>query len=265
MAASLTLITWNVNSVRARLDHVLTYLAEHDADVVCLQETKVEDRLFPRVDFMELGYTVTTHGSKGYAGVATLSKSAPDEVREGFRDGPRDEQCRILNTVVEGVRIYNLYVPNGKAVGSEAFAYKLRWLGRLRDELAAHESDAGEVILCGDFNIAPDDRDVYDAEGMRGELHFSDEEHAALGELLAFGLFDCFRARCSEPGHYSWYDYRGNMFARGLGMRIDHIYATRSLVDRLEGVSHDLEPRGWDSPSDHLPVTARFALETRAV
>jgi exodeoxyribonuclease-3 len=260
MAGSLTLTTWNVNSVRARLDHVLTYLAEQDADVVCLQETKVEDRLFPRVPFMELGYDVTTHGSKGYAGVATLSKLVPEEINRGFRDGPRDEQCRVLRTVVDGVRIYNLYVPNGKAVGSEAFAYKLRWLARLRGELSAHENAAGAVILCGDFNIAPDDRDVYDAERMRGELHFSDEEHAALGELLAFGLFDCFRARSEEPGHYSWYDYRGNMFGRGLGMRIDHVYATRLLVDRCEEVVHDHEPRGWDAPSDHLPVTARFAL-----
>jgi exodeoxyribonuclease-3 len=265
MAGSLTLITWNVNSVRARLDHVLTYLAEHEADVVCLQETKVEDRLFPRVPFMELGYTVTTHGSKGYAGVATLTKSAVDEVQVGFREGPRDEQCRILNTMVEGVRIYNLYVPNGKAVGSDAFAYKLSWLARLRDEVVAHEKPDAALILCGDFNIAPDDRDVYDPERMCGELHFSDEEHAALGELVAFGLFDCFRERCEEAGHYSWYDYRGNMFARGLGMRIDHVYATRSLADRCGELIHDHEPRGWDAPSDHLPVTARFTLETPAV
>lgn len=254
----LTLITWNVNSVRAHLDHVLTYLAEHDADVVCLQETKVEDKLFPKVPFLELGYTVTTHGSKGYAGVATMTKQAPDDVHRGFREGPADAHRRILNTRVGGVRVYNLYVPNGQEIGSEAFVYKLDWFRRLREELDAHESPDDDVILCGDFNVVPDARDVWDPEGLEGRLHLTDDERAALRGLLDFGLEDCFRRLCDEPGHYSWYDYRQNMFGRGLGMRIDHVYATPGLAGRCTEVLHDAEPREWDAPSDHLPVTARF-------
>lgn len=258
MPAPFSLLSWNVNSVRMRLDHVLTYLADHDPDVVCLQETKVEDKLFPRVPFMELGYTVHTHGSKGYAGVATMTKQRPSQVVTGFRDGERDKHCRILDVVVDGVRIYNLYVPNGTEIGSEAFAYKLGWIRRLRAELDAHERPDGDVILVGDFNIAPDDRDVYDADGLRGSLHCTPQERAALTELLEFGLADCFRCLEAGAGHYTWYDYRNNGFERGLGMRIDHVYATRSLQQRCTSVVHDSEPRGWESPSDHVPVTARF-------
>jgi exodeoxyribonuclease-3 len=248
-----------VNSVRARLDHVSTYLAEHEADVVCLQETKVEDRLFPRVPFLELGYEVITHGSKGYAGVAVLTRREPGEVVRGFRDGPVDRHCRIMNVVVGGVRIYNLYVPNGTEVGSDAFAYKLGWLARLRAELDEHEDAGREIVLCGDFNVAPDDRDVFDPDHMRGQLHFSDDEHAALAELMDFGLHDCFRKHNQQARQYSWYDYRGGKFERGIGMRIDLVCATAPLYERCTEVRHDAEPRAWDTPSDHLPVTAVFA------
>lgn len=258
MSAPFSLLSWNVNSVRMRLDHVLTYLADNEPDIVCLQETKVEDKLFPRVPFMELGYTVSIHGSKGYAGVATMTKQKPDEVHQGFREGKADKHCRILNVLVDGVRVYNLYVPNGTEVGSEAFEYKLGWIRQLRAELDAKEDAGGNVILVGDFNIAPDDRDVYDPEGLRGHLHTTDEERGALTELLGFGLGDCFRDRESDGGHYTWYDYRNNGFQRRLGMRIDHVYATQALRDRCTAVVHDDEPRGWESPSDHVPVTARF-------
>jgi exodeoxyribonuclease-3 len=256
--AAWTLTTWNVNSVRARLDHVVTYLAEHEPDVLLLQETKVEDRLFPRVPFMELGYTVTMHGSKGLAGVATVSKSEPTDVVTGFREGEADQQCRILQTVVDGIRIYNLYVPNGQDLESEAYAYKLAWLKRLRAELDADHDPQNPLILAGDFNIAPGDGDLHDPESRRGTIHFSDAEHEALAQLLEFGLSDCFRAVSDEAGVYSWYDYRMAAFERGVGMRIDHVYATAPLVARVESVVHDAEPRGWDTPSDHLPVTVRF-------
>lgn len=256
---ALHLVTWNVNSVRARLDNVLTFIDEHEPDVLCLQETKVEDRLFPRVPFMEYGYEVTLHGTKGYAGVATLSKSKPTEVHCGFRSGPDDRAPRILNTVVDGVRIYNLYVPNGTSLDSDAFPYKLEWFRRLRAELDETCVPDEQVIVTGDFNIAPDERDVWDVEDMRGSLHFTEEEHEVLRHLCGFGLQDCFRKHEAAGGHFTWFDYRNAAFQRGHGLRIDHVYASADLYERSVSVVHDREPRGWENPSDHLPVHARFA------
>jgi len=258
MSAPFTLLTWNVNSIRARLDPTLTYIDAHMPDVVCLQETKVEDKLFPRVPFMELGYTVTAHGSKGYAGVVTLTRKQPTLVQRGFRQGPDDEAPRVLAVSVDGIRIYNLYVPNGQSPGSQAFAYKLAWLRRLRHELDADCRPNQQLLLCGDFNIAPDDRDVYSVEAMRGHTHFTAQEHAALAELTAFGLHDCFRKHCAEGGHFTWFDYRGAALERGEGLRIDHVYATTPLYDRCVSVVQDLEPRGQEKASDHAPVRARF-------
>jgi exodeoxyribonuclease-3 len=253
-----TLMTWNVNGIRARLDDVLAYLAEKNPDIACLQETKCEDRQFPRFAFQELGYTVHVHGAKGYAGVATLAKVKPTEVVMGFRAGDADSHCRIINAEVDGLRVYNLYVPNGQALGTEAFAYKLAWLARLRAELAAHCTPETPLVLCGDFNIAPDARDVVDPKALAGCTHFSPEEHAALRSLLEFGLSDCFRKHNDQPAQYTWWDYRGGDFARNRGMRIDHIYATAPIYARCESVVHDRTPRTWDAPSDHIPVIATF-------
>lgn len=258
MTGPFTLLTWNINGVRARLDGVLTYLSEREPDVVCLQEIKVEDKLFPKVPFIELGYQVHHHGSKGYAGVATLTKQKPDEVIRGFREGEADQACRIVNVKVGGVRIYNLYVPNGTALGTDAFAYKLAWLARLRDELVKHEKPDEPVLLCGDFNIAPDARDVVDPASLVGRTHFSPEEHAALRSLLEFGLRDCFRKFNDLPGQFTWFDYRAGAVRKNEGMRIDHVYATAPLYERCEVVIHDMAPRTEDAPSDHIPVTAKF-------
>ncbi len=259
MSSSFSLLTWNVNSVRARLNNVLEYIDEHEPDVVCLQETKVENSLFPRVPFMEYGYECTLHGSKGYAGVATLTKQKPDDVICGFAEGERDQACRILNVKVGDTRIYNLYVPNGTGLDSENFPYKLDWYRRLRAELDARH-DAGEnIVLCGDFNVAPDERDVWDVEAMQGGTHFTDEEHEVLEGLKAFGLRDCFRKFEDGPGHFTWYDYRNASFERGHGLRIDLVLATDPLYERCEAVVHDVEPRKQDKASDHLPVRARFS------
>jgi exodeoxyribonuclease-3 len=254
----LTLLTWNVNSIRARLDATLTYLDEQQPDVVCLQETKVDDALFPRVPFMELGYTVTLHGSKGYAGVATLTRGPPEWVGRGFRSGPPDEAARILAVRCAGMLVYNLYVPNGQAVGSEAFAYKLAWLSRLRAELDAYGDPAEPIVLCGDFNIAPDERDVWSVDAMRGHTHFTEEEHGALAQLMGFGLRDCFRKHHAEGGSFTWFDYRGASFERGEGLRIDLVLASAPLYERCVEVVHDLQPRAAPGASDHVPVRARF-------
>lgn len=257
--APFSLLTFNVNGIRARLDAVLTYLAEHEPDIACLQEIKIEEKLFPRVPFMELGYQLQINGSKGYAGVATLSKQKPDEVFKGFREAPADSHCRIINAVIGGVRVYNLYVPNGTSLGSEAFAYKLRWLERLRLELDASTQATEPLIVCGDFNIAPDARDLVDPATMVGCTHFSPEEHAALARLLAFGLRDCFRKFNDQAAQFTWFDYRAGSFRKNLGMRLDHVYATAPLYDRCTEVVHDAGPRGEEGASDHIPVLAKFA------
>jgi exodeoxyribonuclease-3 len=259
MAEAFSLVTWNVNSIRARLDNVLTYLDEADPDVVCLQETKVEDKLFPRVPFMEMGYRVHLNGTKGYAGVATMTKAEAEDVHAGFRHGEPDQHRRILSLRVHGVRIYNLYAPNGTAPGTDKYAYKLAWFEQLRDELdACWGSGEEEVLLCGDFNIAPDERDIWDPSGPATGTHYNPEVHAALDKLKGFGLQDCFRKHNDEAAHYTWFDYRNASFERGHGMRIDHVYVTEGLYGRNQEVAHDREPRTWDTPSDHLPVRARF-------
>ena len=255
--AALRITTWNVNSIRARLDHVLTYLAENEPDIACLQETKVEDRLFPQVPFLELGYTVTVHGGKALAGVATLTKEKPARVHRGFRDF-EDQHPRILDVTAHGVRVFNLYVPNGTSVGSEAYAYKLQWLQRLRGDLDATATPDDKLVLVGDFNIAPEDRDVWDAARFEGRLQFTLEEKKALEHLKAFGLTDCFRRHENGGGLFTWFDYRTNGFLRNEGMRIDHVYATTKLAEICTSVVHDPEPRNWDVPSDHIPVTATF-------
>lgn len=253
-----TLVTWNVNGIRARLDDVLSYLSEKNPDIACLQEIKCEDKLFPRVPFMELGYDVQLHGAKGYAGVATFSKLKPTAVVRGFMEGELDSHSRILQTEIDGLRLYNLYVPNGQALGTDAFSYKLAWLDRLHAELVKHHSPDAPVILCGDFNIAPDERDVVDPKALVGCTHFSPQEHAALKKLLGFGLSDCFRKFDDRPGQFTWWDYRGADFEKNRGMRIDHVYATAPLLTRCESVVHDKTPRSWDAPSDHIPVIATF-------
>lgn len=258
MGLGVTITTWNVNSIRARLDHVCTYLADHEPDVMCLQETKVEDALFPRVPFMELGYTVHNHGSKALCGVATLTKQASSEAHLGFREGDPDMHARVLSVVVDGVRIYNVYCPNGTEVGSKAYQYKLEWFRRLRRELDACCRPDEPIVLVGDFNVAPDGRDVWDPEYFEGRLLFTPEEKAALAELVDFGFTDCFRALHAEGGHYTWFDYRTGGFGRNQGMRIDHVYATTPMAERCRSVTADPEPRGWESPSDHLPVTGVF-------
>ena len=199
-AGALTVASWNVNSIRARLDHVLTWLVDHEPDVLCLQETKVEDNLFPRVPFLELGYTVTLHGGRALAGVATLSKRAPTEIQVGFRDGEDDRAPRVLETVVDGLRIFNLYAPNGTGVGSDAFGYKLQWYARLRSQLDRECSPEQAVLVIGDFNVAPDARDVWDPEYFQGRLQFTPEEHTALQQLRGFGLDECYRHLHPEPG-----------------------------------------------------------------
>lgn len=254
-------MTWNVNSLKARLPRVEEWLATVGPDVVCLQETKLADAAFPAMAFAALGYEVAHHGEGRWNGVAIASRVGLDDVTEGFCDGGEpDPEARVVWATCAGVRVASVYVPNGRAVGHEHYDYKLRWLRRLHACLVARHDPAGRLAVCGDFNIAPDDRDVYDPEAFVGETHVSGPERAALAEIEAWGLVDIFREHYDAGGLFSWWDYRAGNFHKGKGMRIDLVLATKELAGRSTAVLIDRNARKGKSPSDHAPVVVDFAL-----
>lgn len=258
--------TWNVNSIRTRLGQVVDWLQANPVEVLCLQETKVVDADFPRSQIESLGYHLYVSGQKSYNGVAILSKTPVKDISIGFAPvlgadvvGEFDEQKRVITGTVENVRIVNLYVPNGSAVGSEKYDYKLCWLKILQDYLKALlEKQQNELCVCGDFNIAPDDRDIYNPKGKDNAIMASPAERQALRDVLEVGLADAFRKFTSEGGHYTWWDYRQNGFSRDRGWRIDHHYLTPTLYDRAICCTIDKAPRKLEQPSDHTPVIVEF-------
>lgn len=252
--------TWNVNSLRVRLDHVLQWLAQAQPDILALQETKTVDDNFPQAELNAAGYQVVFAGQKTYNGVAILSRQpAVDSLTD--IPGLMDPQRRVLAATVGDLRVLNLYVPNGSSVGSDKYAYKLDWLNRLADwvkvELAAHKN----LVVVGDFNIAPEDRDVHDPVAWAGKILCSDAERSALQTLLDLGLQDTFRLFEQEENTFSWWDYRAAGFRRNLGLRIDLILASEALGARCQSCLVDKEPRRWERPSDHAPVLAEFAID----
>lgn len=247
--------TWNVNSLRVRLGHLERWLTLAEPDVVCLQETKLVDAEFPKDEIHRFGYEhVCFWGEQTYNGVAILSRWPLEDVRLGMDDEEEDAQARIAAATVKGVRIYNCYVPNGQAVGSPKFAYKLRWLERLHAWIARVHTPADRVLVCGDMNIAPDDLDTWDPFRTEGQLLCHPEERARLQAMLDWGLFDAFRELHPFASEFSWWDYRRMGFERNHGLRIDHIFVTRPLMDRARDVTLFREVRGWEQPSDHIPV-----------
>ncbi|MGC6516340.1 MAG: exodeoxyribonuclease III [Myxococcota bacterium] len=259
--STLTVATWNVNSLRPRLDHVKRWIEARPIDVLCLQETKVVDELFPHADLEALGYTHrAVHGQKTYNGVAILSRYPLENVQHGFVDGEPDPQARILRATICGVRIIDCYVPNGAPMGTQKFTYKLKWYRRLRAELDAHEPRDQRLLLCGDMNVAPSDGDCHDPFEAEGKILFSEPERAALSHLTAWGMQDAYRKKNPFGGDFSWWDYRGNGFRYNQGFRIDHIYCSEALMKTCTAVDVDTTPRGWDRPSDHTPVVATFDL-----
>lgn len=251
--------TWNVNSIRARLPRVTAWLARQRPEVVCLQETKVEDALFPAEAFADLGYHCLTYGQKTYNGVAILSLPQPVDVVRGFPGEGVEPGKRFLAATLGGVRVVNVYVPNGGDVGLPAYHAKLAWLKALRAWLEATADPRSELVLCGDFNVAPDDRDVWDPEAWRGRILFSEPEKEALRQLLAWGLVDTLRQLHPEGGIFTWWDYRAGAFHRGWGLRIDHILASAPLAARCQEVLVDRDERKGDKPSDHAPLIATFS------
>ena len=246
--------TWNVNSVRARLPRVTGWLGTMRPDVLCMQETKVVDELFPHDEFNALGYQVETFGQKTYNGVAIASLGPMTDVVRGLPgDGP-DDQKRVIEATVDGVRIINLYVPNGKAPDTEPFELKLGWLKRLRERLDAGFKPEDDLVMLGDINITPEDRDVYDPVALKETIHCTTREREALRHVMDFGLADVFRNFHDEAGLYSWWDFRGAMFPRNRGLRIDLILVTDSVAKRAKACEIDRAARGGEKPSDHTPV-----------
>lgn len=254
---ALTLATWNVNSIRVREAAVLDWLERTAPDVLCLQETKVVDAQFPRDGFARLGYRAETWGERTYNGVATLSRLPLEDVVRGLPGDGGDAPRRALAATVGGIRVWNVYVPNGQAPGSDKFAFKLDWLARLRGAIAPVAPDT-RLAVCGDFNVAPEARDVHDPAALADDVLFHPEARAALQALLDAGLRDTFRLHHEEAGLYSWWDYRMNAFRRRRGLRIDHVFASPALAATCLACDIDAEPRGRPQPSDHAPVVARF-------
>ena len=258
--------TWNVNSIRTRLGQVVDWLQANPVDVLCLQETKVVDADFPRSPLENLGYHLYVSGQKSYNGVALLSQTPVSDISMGFAPvlgadvvGDLDEQKRVITGIVGNVRIVNLYVPNGSAVGSDKYYYKLRWLKVLQEYLKALlERQPNDLCVCGDFNIAPDDRDIHDPKGKDDYIMASPAERQALQDVLEVGLADAFRKFTTEAGHFTWWDYRTRAFSRDRGWRIDHHYLSANLYNQAISCTIDKAPRKLEQPSDHTPVIVEF-------
>jgi exodeoxyribonuclease-3 len=250
--------TWNVNSLRVRLPHVLDWLATHQPDALCLQETKLEDKAFPVADIEAAGYRVVYAGQKTYNGVAIVARQLPTEPQIGI-PGFVDEQKRVLAASIGDLRLVCVYVPNGQAVGSDKYAYKLAWLEALtawlRDELQRYP----RLALLGDYNIAPEDRDVHDPAAWKDQVLCSEAERAALRAMQDLGLVDAFRLFEQAEKSFSWWDYRMMGFRRNAGLRIDHILLSQPLAASCSACSIDKAPRKLERPSDHAPVFAELA------
>lgn len=252
--------TWNVNSLSVRQTHVLDWLAAHQPDVLALQETKLVDEKFPREVCQAAGYHAVFAGQKTYNGVALLSRLPAQDVVTDL-PGPSDPQRRVLGARFGEVYVLNLYVPNGESVESEKYQYKLAWLARLNGYLQELTSRYPRRVVVGDFNIAPEPRDVHDPAEWEGQVLFSEPERAAFREMLAGGLCDTFRLFEQDDKAFSWWDYRMASFRRNRGLRIDHILASRELCERCRSCRIDKAPRALERPSDHAPVVAEFELD----
>ena len=250
--------SYNVNSLRARLPIVLQWLADSQVDVLCVQETKVQDVDFPTVAFDETGYHYAFKGQKSYNGVAILSKHPIEHVEYGLPDEPRDEP-RLIRAQIAGITIANTYVPQGQSPDSEKFQYKLQWFARLLDYFRRNFTPEDDVLWVGDLNIAPTPIDVYDPKTLLGHVCFHPAVHEALSDVMAWGFVDVFRKHCDKPGEYTFWDYRmPNAFGRNLGWRLDHIMATKPLAEKSTSCTIAKDLRRAERPSDHAPITADF-------
>jgi exodeoxyribonuclease-3 len=259
MVRAVLIATWNVNSLNARMPRVTEWLDDVGPDVLCLQETKLADDKFPAMEFSALGYDSVHHGEGRWNGVAILSRLGIDDVVAGFDDGREpDPDARALWATCGGVRVCSVYVPNGRELDHDHYRYKLDWLGRLRNHLDRHHSPDEELIVLGDWNVAPEDRDVWDPAKFEGCTHVSTPEREAIAEVASWGLVDTLRERYPDKGVFSFWDYRNGDFHKRRGMRIDYLMASRPLAQRSAGDLIDRNARKGPKPSDHAPVMGRF-------
>lgn len=250
--------TWNVNSLNIRLPQVGDWLSTQQPDVLVLQELKLEQDKFPVGALQMMGWQCAWSGQKTYNGVAILSRHTIEDVHTGLPDLPDDPQKRVIAATINGVRIVNVYCVNGEALDSPKFQYKQQWFAALNQFIAQQLSQYPELVLLGDFNIAPSDDDVYDPEKWHEKIHCSSQERAWFQSLLELGLYDSLRCVYPKGAHYTWWDYRGGMFPKGLGLRIDHILISETMKARLKSVWVDKDARAQERPSDHAPVVAEF-------
>jgi exodeoxyribonuclease-3 len=258
-AGRVRLATWNVNSLKVRLPHLVDWLARAQPDVVCLQETKTEDAKFPLAEIEQAGYRVVYSGQKTYNGVAILSRAAVAHEARGI-PGFADDLKRVIAVSVGELRVVCLYAPNGQEPGSEKYAYKLRWYSALKSWLENVLQQTPNLAVLGDLNIAPEARDVHDPKRWEGKIHFSEPERAAFRDLIGLGLKDAFRLFEQPEKQFTWWDYRLAAFQRGWGLRIDHILLSPALAPQCRSCSIDVEPRKLERPSDHAPVVAVLDL-----
>jgi exodeoxyribonuclease-3 len=248
------LATWNVNSIRSRLDRLIAWLGHHQPDILCLQELKCINEQFPYEALAAAGYHCAVHGQKTYNGVAIVSRLEPEDIRRGMTGDEPDEQARLISARYADVRVISAYVPNGQTVGSEKFAYKLRWLAQLGAMLLRDFDPAQPVVLAGDFNVATTDKDVADPDAWADTVLCTPEVRDAMQAVRQWGFVDVFAKFHPEGGVYSWWDYRNLAFPKNQGLRLDHIYATETLASRCTSASVDREERKGEKPSDHAPV-----------
>jgi exodeoxyribonuclease-3 len=253
------LVTWNINSIRARTDRLVAWIERERPDILCLQETKVEDASFPLERLRALGYDVAIYGQRSYNGVAILSTAPVENVSRGFGDGEPDDEARLIDVTTHGIRVIDVYVPNGQDLSSDKYPYKLRWFERLRAYLDRTAKPSDPLVVCGDMNVTADDSDVWSPEAWKDKIHCSAPEREALANVRAFGLTDVFRVHTPEGGVYSWWDYRGVSFFKNQGLRIDHILASAPLAARCTSCTIDRNARKGQDASDHAPVTALFS------
>lgn len=251
--------TWNVNGIRARLTHVIDFLRDQQPDVLCLQETKVQDELFPAEALEDEGYNVEHFGQKGYNGVALLSRHPLEDVVRGLPGDPQDAERRAIGAIVDGYMVLDLYVPNGQEVGAEKYAYKLDWLRRLRAFLDSRYSVQEKVVVVGDFNVTLDDRDVHDPDWWRDKILCSAQERQAMRNVMAFGLQDLLRQHHEQAGIYTWWHYTAGAAFKDDGLRIDYVLGSPPAAALCRDVIVHKDLRLAKTPSDHVPVTAVFA------
>jgi len=252
--------TWNVNSINARMPHLLAWLAEADPDVVCVQETKCVDEGFPYQELHEAGYFSAFYGQKSYNGVAILSKYDLDDVQKNFPDDDDESPKRMIAATIKGIRIVNTYIPNGTELWTDKFTFKLDWIQRLRKYFDTTCDKNGDVLLCGDFNVAPEPPDVWNVAAWEGRLHFTKTERAAIHNVKQWGLVDVFRKLNGDVKEFSWWDYRAGAWQKNHGLRIDHIWTSPSLAEKCVRCWIDRSPRTLEKPSDHTPVIAEFNI-----